>query len=161
MTTPFKFLFPSFALFIAIAGCSKSGGSSSGSKSSTWTVADTTYTSSSTSFTNNELLGIDSKVSPAPQIGIQFADTPAAGSYTVVNQYNTSVGTNQCSILETKGSGTLFVSTGGGSVTVTVSKGKITASFKNIEMGVLSGITNNGVFTFTDAGSSSGTLAEQ
>jgi len=153
----------SFSIIVSVAFFScgkKSDVSPSGSTSSSWTIAGNNYNSTTTVFTNNELLGVDQKVSTEPNIGIQFNATPAAGTYTIVNQYNATVGNGQCSILESIGN-TVYVSDNGGTVTVTVSNGKITASFKNIAMGILSAVNNNGTFEFVSAGTSTGTLTEQ
>ncbi len=163
MKTFNKILICSTIISVAFFSCSKKSDTSpSGSSSSSWTIANTTYNSSTTVFTNNELLGIDQKISSDPDIGIQFNSRPVAGNYTLVNQYNATVGNNQCSILSSNTTGSpTYVSTNGGTVAVTVSNGKISASFKNIAVGTLSTTNNNGTFNFTSTGTCSGTLTEQ
>jgi hypothetical protein len=125
-----KLTFVSIVLLFAISSCKKS--SSSGLAANTWTLNGTTYKSIGGGiFTAgaNTLTGLDASGNSA---SVEFNVTPTAGTYTV-----TADGTDStdCIVeLTTGATSDFWGSTGkaGDKVTVTVSGGKISASFTNI-----------------------------
>jgi len=149
MKTTIKMLALVAIFAIALTGCSKKNDASpSSSSSSNWTVAGTKYTAATTVFTNNSLLGVASS-NRQITIGILFSSRPSAGTYTVVSD---NVGSGKCSIQASGAGNAVYLSQGGGQVTVTVNRGKIQASFSGVPM---VGVTG------TAAGSISGSLTEQ
>jgi len=132
--------------------------------STNWTVSGTSYKGTFTGFTSNALLAVDNNVTTIPNIEIQFAGTPAAGTYAVVNNltYGGTLSSSQCFIDESDSSADyIYYSDNGGTVTVTVNGGKVTATFNNVGMASQSGFDNNGNATFTSVGTTSGALIEQ
>jgi hypothetical protein len=165
MKTSLKTLSLITILAVSIFGCSKKSTIVPDTNTpSTWTISGNTYKGTTTAFTNNELLSVDGNDNTQPDIGIQFSTRPTAnGTYTVVDQLSTTIGANQCSIETSNGSGsgTLF-SYNGGTVTITINNGKITAAYTAVDMGSNTGFnTNTGMFTFADAGTTTGKIIEQ
>jgi hypothetical protein len=133
---------------ITLTGCSKKNDASPNSSSSSWTSGGTTYAAATTVFTNNTLLAI-AKSNSQVTIGILFNSRPAAGAYSVVSN---NIGNSQCTIQTTGAGNNAALSQGGGTVTVTISDGKIHAAFSAIPMVDV---------TSQPAGTISGNLIEQ
>jgi hypothetical protein len=128
-----------------------------------WTFGGTTYKGTYTGITNNDLIANDNAITTFPNIEMQFGSTPTAGTYTVINNLtdNGTIGSTQCYINMSDGNGDYeYYSYNGGTVTVTINNGKVTASFNNIGMAT-SGFDNNNNLVFTPTGKVSGTLIQQ
>ncbi len=158
-----KTLIKTFSLAILVSitlfSCSKSGSSVTPAASSSWTIAGSTYKGSYTYISSNGLLSKDGNVTGDPIILIQFNTAPVAGSYTVTTPAANSGASNECYFSAQTADGTNLFSSNGGTVTVTVSGGKVTASFNAIPVGTI-GAGNNGV-TYTTTGTTTGKLVQQ
>ena len=165
MKTLIKTLALAILISTALFSCSKKSDSGTQPLTATsWTFGGTTYKGSFTGLTNNDLIATDNAVTAIPDIEMQFSGTPAAGTYTVVNNltYNGMLSATQCYINMSDGNGDYeYYSYNGGTVMVKVNSGKITASFTNITMGPQNGFDGNGNPVFSSAGTVSGTLIEQ
>ena len=128
-TTVKKMMMAAF-FAIALTACGKKNDSSTSPSTSTWTVGGANYTASTTVFSGNELLSID-KTNSQVSIGVLFNARPAAGTYTVVSS---NIGSGQCTIQATGTGNNVYVSQGGGKVTITVNNGKLHASFSGVPM---------------------------
>jgi hypothetical protein len=117
---------------IAFCGCSKSTTTSS---SSHWTYNEDSFTGTSTTLVDSSL---NSSASSGDYLlDIKYGEVPVSGVYTVVFPSGTLT-SKECTItagfnLFTPG-GMMYYSSSGGSVTVTGSNGKISATFNNINM---------------------------
>ena len=98
--------------------------------SSKWNANGTNYTAVTTLFTNNTLLAI-AKTNSEITIGILFNSRPTAGIYNVVNN---NIGSGQCIIQATGTGNNVSLSQGGGKLTVTITDGKIYATFSAVPM---------------------------
>lgn len=151
------FLFTSFVTLsiLLIASCKKSGAPAV----SHWTINNQSYTATSTGFlstTAHPLVAYDTTSNPRAQLQVLFGRTPTAnGTFTVVNPFAATMDSVQCAIGFLTGSGSSLaissISTGGGTVTVTMSNGKVIATFNNVSM-------STGPSSFTTL---SGTLIQQ
>jgi len=162
MKTFSKTLILVLILSVTMFGCGKKSDSiSNSSTSASFTFGGTTFKATSSFFTNNEFITQGSSNSSATTITTQFVSRPAAGNYTVVNNltYGGNLAANQCFINVLDANSNIYYSYKGGTVTVTVNNGKLTAKFSGIAM-ASSSSDNNGNLTFIDAGTASGTLTE-
>jgi hypothetical protein len=146
MKTTIKILAMATMFAIALTGCSKKNDASP--SSSSWTSGGTTYAAATTVFTNNTLLAI-AKSKSQITIGILFNSRPAAGTYTVASD---NISSSQCAIQTTGAGNNAALSQGGGKVTITISGGKIHATFSAVPMVDI---------TSQPAGTISGDLTEQ
>jgi hypothetical protein len=126
------------SIALALYGCSKSSGGATTSSPSEWSLNSTNYKGDSAVYNATSGLGVLTSADAAGNtITVIFYSHPTAnGTYTVTGEGGTSAGL-YCEInvqTYTPGTSTIYISTGksGDEVDVTVSGGKITASFKDI-----------------------------
>lgn len=117
------------------AGCSKNNSNDS---QSTWTIDGTTYTSTTpASFSSGTISAMDNNLNG--DIEIAFKSKPTMdGSYAVSDLSDTSAqgggSGSTCSININTPTVQNYKSTGSEMVSVSVSSGKVTATFSNVEM---------------------------
>lgn len=152
----FMFILLITSLSLFSTSCKKSDPNSGIAASSQWSFDGGTYkpiqTLSAIAFNQQALYGIGPG---QPGIYIYFGtNTQKAGVYNVVNGPSVNLTYNQCviSIITTNQLSFYSLGSPGGTVTVTVSGGKMTASFNNI---TVANIQNN---VITSTGTVSGTL---
>jgi hypothetical protein len=132
-------LFASSALLaiLLIVSCKKSNAPAV----SRWTINNQSYTATSTGFitgTTHPLIAYDTASNPQAQLQIMFGHTPASnGTYTVVSPFSTTIDSVQCAIGFLTGqtsSPTISAISQGGTVSVTISNGKVIATFNHVSM---------------------------
>jgi hypothetical protein len=121
-----------FAALIAVAftSCSKKNDNQPAAAASSFTLDGTSYSASTTVFTNNTLLAV-AKSNSQVTIGLFFTSRPVAGNYTVVGNPKTN---RECSIDATGGGILEYLSNGSnnGEIKVVINNGKIHAIFSDV-----------------------------
>jgi hypothetical protein len=118
---------------LVFLGCTKN--ENSNDPKSTWTIDGVTYTSSSpATYSSNSLSASDNSLNGDIEVSFQSKPT-MDGSYSVTDLSDTSaIGSSSCSININTPTVSNYKSTGSQMVTVTVSSGKLTATFSNMQM---------------------------
>jgi hypothetical protein len=137
----FSLLTLSLIISLTFFSCKKSdpGSASTTQNLSTWTINGTAYSGDS-SYVEYQNIGSYNKNSYATATGytyisLSFANVPAAGTYTVIAGSNIPTGNTQVALEAGVGNND-YLSTGatGDKITVTISGGKVVASFSNISV---------------------------
>ncbi|MBN9381508.1 MAG: hypothetical protein J0H74_12125 [Chitinophagaceae bacterium] len=124
---------------MVVSSCKKS---SSGPAVSHWTFNNQSYTATSTGFPStpaHTLIAYDTAVQPQLKVELVFGHMPTSNqSFGVVNAFSGTIDSLHCAIGLISGPassmGIAGASSGGGTVNVTLSNGKVTASFNNISI---------------------------
>ncbi len=149
-------------LLVFMNGCNKSKSSLTLPKSNwTWSLSNSHFIGNSTTYADLTLQSVDDPYSPQIWLMINFSTKPDSNSYAVLDYPPFNNATPSCDV-EFYSNGQLQCeSTGGGTVNVTITNGKITATFSNIPMGVITGSNSNGMRFFNPDGTVSGEIIEQ